>query len=97
MANVFSSRAEFGLPQYQRILRLLRIVLMTGIIMAIIGGTKLSPTDSPSTQASGHTFQKVGTLLFLAAYLALCALNVLLWAVIEEIPPNHRKVSNSLL
>jgi hypothetical protein len=69
---------------------------VAGVIMAIIGGTKLSPDNSPSEQSSGHTLSKIGSMAFLAVFLALSGLNVLLWGVAEDIPPNLRKVSISL-
>lgn len=69
---------------------------MTGVTLAIIGGTKLTPGNSPSNQALGHTLSKTASILFLIVYLALCGMNLLLWGAKEDIPPNHRKVNTTL-
>jgi hypothetical protein len=73
------------------------ILVTAGVALAVVGGTKLSPTASPSTQASGHTFSKIGTACFLVAYIILSGVLVLLWRATARIPPNHRKVSMAVV
>ncbi|KAF8525369.1 hypothetical protein JB92DRAFT_3140385 [Gautieria morchelliformis] len=91
--------AEYGgLPSFiTRVLHVhVHILVTIGVALAVIGGTKLSPSNSPSSQASGHTLSKAGTACFLVAYITLSGVLVLLWRATERIPQNHRKLLRNL-
>jgi len=87
-----SNIVNHGLPSLTKFMRLLHLLLTAGVILAVVGGTKLAPSNSISDQNSGHEFSKIGSICFLAGYLAITGLIVLLWGVKENIPPNHRKL-----
>lgn len=74
---------------------MLRFVIIAGVTLAIIGGTKLTPGSTPSNQASGHTFSKAGTICFIVVYGILFGIHILLWEAAMEIPLIYRKVSIS--
>ncbi|KAF8577591.1 hypothetical protein K439DRAFT_1655058 [Ramaria rubella] len=88
--------ANYGLPSLTKVMRILRVVLVVGVILVIVGGTDTTPDNSASEQASGHTLSRVGVILFVVGYIALFAINVLLWGARENIPSNHKKLLMSL-
>jgi len=82
--------AAHGAPLSQQLLRGCRILLTAGLVLAIAGGSMLTPDNSSSSISTGHTLAKVGVILFLAAYGLLFALHIRLWQERQDIAPNHR-------
>ncbi|GJJ08727.1 hypothetical protein Clacol_002946 [Clathrus columnatus] len=86
-----SKLVDMTLPHLSRLLNLVRIILVVGLILAIIGGTDQTPGNSQSSQNDGHTLSKVSSILYLVGYLALFGVHVLLWSVREDLPAVYRK------
>ncbi|KAK4696221.1 hypothetical protein P7C71_g1666, partial [Lecanoromycetidae sp. Uapishka_2] len=73
------------------VLRLLHIPCVLGLVLAIIGGTRLSSSD-PSTQSSGQSFEKGGGLLFAVVFIGLTALCIVTFSNFSELLWGERRI-----
>ena len=73
------------------ILRVVHLPIILGLIVAIIGGNKLSSTD-PNTQHDGQDYQKAGGILFLVSYLIVFAVAALTMAEFRNIPFGEKRI-----
>lgn len=64
---------------------------MLGLLLAIIGGTRLSSSDA-STQSSGEKFEKAGGLLFVAVFIALTGLCVLTFSSFSQLAWGEKRI-----
>lgn len=85
-----------GKQRVLKVLRLLHLPIILGLIMAIVGGTKLSSTD-PSKQSSGQSFRKAGVILFLICYVAIFGVAVLTMGQFQNIPRGEKQILYAVL
>ncbi|KAL6713245.1 hypothetical protein ACLMJK_009366 [Lecanora helva] len=77
-------------------LRLLHIPIILGLIVAIIGGNKISSTNT-DTQNDGQTYEKAGGILLLVSYLVFLGLAILTMAELNNLPPGEKRILFAVL
>ena len=76
-------------------IRILHIPCILGLILAIVGGTRLSSGD-PSRQSSGEHFEKAGGLMFVAVYIVLVGLCLLTFTGIQSLSWSERRIFGAI-
>jgi hypothetical protein len=84
--------ALYGLPAPQLILRLTRMLLLVGFILAIVGA---STSSDPKSAATARSLTRASVVLYMAAFIVLFGLHVMLWGAREQLQTRHRRVSLS--
>ncbi|KAM0805148.1 hypothetical protein BDR22DRAFT_817632 [Usnea florida] len=79
-----------------RLLELLHIPILLALILAIVGGTRISSSDT-SKHSSGETFEKAGVIIFLVSYLAIVAMAVLTLAESRSLPTGEQRILYAVL
>lgn len=77
-------------------LRLLHLPIILGLILSIVGGTRLSSSDS-SKQSEGEKFEKAGGILYLIGYVGLFGIAVLTMARIRNLPSGEKRILLAVL
>lgn len=79
-----------------RLLEMLHLPIMLALILAIVGGTRISSSDS-SKQSSGESFEKAGAIIFLVSYLAVVAFAVLTMTDSRNLPQGEKRILYAVL
>lgn len=79
-----------------RLLEMLHLPILLALILAIIGGTRISSSDS-SKHSSGETFEKAGVIIFLLCYLAIVAFAGLTTAEMSKLPHGEKRILYAVL
>lgn len=77
-------------------LEMLHLPILLALVLAIIGGTRISSTDT-SKHSSGETFEKAGVIIFLVSYLAIVGFAVLTFTNIRELPRGEQRILYAVL
>ena len=91
-SNDFISGTTFRV----RFLELLHIPILLALILAIVGGTRISSSDV-SKHSSGETFEKLGVIIFVVSYLAILAIAVLTIAESRSLPTGEQCILYAVL
>ncbi|KAL8667894.1 MAG: hypothetical protein Q9202_000359 [Teloschistes flavicans] len=83
-------------PFRVRIIRFLHIPNLLALVLAIVGGTRLSSSD-PSRQSQGRDFSKAGIIIFLILFIVSCAIVLLTLTEKSSIPQGERRLLFSVL
>lgn len=70
---------------------MLHIPILLALILAIVGGSRISSADS-SKHSSGESFEKAGSIIFLISYLAIFAFAILTMADFSKIPLGEKRI-----
>lgn len=73
----------------KRFIRLLRVALTVGLILAIAGGTDASSSNQ-GTISTGNTLRKAGSIIFVVVFVILVLLHFMLWTN-QHILLRHRR------
>ena len=73
------------------LLELLHLPIMLALILAIIGGTRISSSDS-SKHSSGESFEKAGAIIFLITFIAVVAFAILTLTDIRNLPQGEKRI-----
>ncbi|KAF8512493.1 hypothetical protein JB92DRAFT_3143732 [Gautieria morchelliformis] len=84
--------AHYGLSSPQLVLRLIRALLVVAPILAIVGGTSSSPANSASSIATGRSLTRASVCLFMAAFVVLFGLHVMLWHARAYLQDHHHRL-----
>ena len=68
-----------------RLLEALHLPILLALILAIIGGTRISSSDV-SKHGSGESFEKAGAIIFLISFIAICAFDILTMMESRNLP-----------
>ena len=79
-----------------RLLELLHIPILLALILAIVGGTQISSSDS-SKHSSGESFEKGAGIIFLISYLILVALALLTATELGNVPRGEKYILFAVL
>lgn len=75
---------------------MLHIPILLALILAIVGGSRISSADS-SKHSSGESFEKAGSIIFLISYLAIFAFAILTMADFSKIPLGEKRILYAVL
>ena len=79
-----------------RLLEILHLPILLALILAIVGGTRISSSDS-SKHSSGETFEKAGGAIFLVCYLGILAFTILTAAELRNLPWGEKRILYAIL
>ena len=79
-----------------RLLEMLHIPIMLAFILAVVGGTRISSSDS-SKHSSGESFEKAGGIIFLISYIVIVAFAVLTMADFRNLPQGEKRILYAVL
>ena len=79
-----------------RFLEFLHLPILLALILAIVGGTRISSSDA-SKHSSGETFEKAGVIIFVVSYLAIVAMAVLTLAESRSLPTGEQRILYAVL
>ena len=74
-----------------RLLEMLHLPIMLALILAVVGGTRISSSDS-SKHSSGESFVKAGAIIFLISFIAIVAFAVLTMTDSRNLPQGERRI-----
>ena len=75
---------------------MLHIPILLALILSIIGGTRISSSDS-SKVSSGHSLEKGGAIIFLISYLAIVAFAIFTFAELRNLPEGEKRILYAVL
>ena len=75
---------------------MLHLPIMLALILAIVGGTRISSSDS-SKHSSGESFAKAGAIVFLISFIAIVAFAVLTMTDSRNLPQGERRILYAVL
>ena len=79
-----------------RLLEMLHLPILLALILAIIGGTRISSSDS-SKHSSGESFEKAGAIIFLISYIAIVAFAILTMVESRNLPQGEKRILYTVL
>ncbi|CAF9925420.1 hypothetical protein IMSHALPRED_006468 [Imshaugia aleurites] len=79
-----------------RMLEILHLPILLALVIAIIGGTRISSSDT-SKHSSGEDFEKGAVIIFLISYIAIVALALLTAAESGDIPRGEKRILYAVL
>ena len=75
---------------------MLHLPIMLALILAIVGGTRISSSDS-SKHSSGESFEKAGAIIFLISYIAIVAFAVLTMTDSRNLAQGEKRIVYAVL
>ncbi len=72
--------------------RLLQLLSIVAIVLAIVGGTKISGAKSQSDLNTAATLRHVGAILFAVIYALIAAITAVCWLSREQVLKHRRKL-----
>lgn len=75
---------------------MLHLPILLAFILAIIGGTRISSSDS-SKHSSGESFEKAGVIIFLISYIAIVAFTMLTMTEARNLPQGEKRILYAVL
>ncbi len=79
-----------------RLLEALHLPILLALILAIIGGTRISSSDV-SKHGSGESFEKAGAIIFLISFIAICAFAILTMMESRNLPSGEKRILYAVL
>jgi len=78
-------------PLSPRQMKLLQLISLAAVVLSIVGGTDIASSSS-NTQASGHTFSKVATILILVQFLATAGIAALVFVSFRYVNAGDKRL-----